>query len=113
MEAATCVIDGTEDCTENSDMLDIATSHYLRNDAQPSPSLVGRFTLQDGTPCGTSNEFFGVHVWATATLLDSSNNALATPARVDEFGDYFVPSLADAASVKLTCENAATVTAPW
>jgi len=80
------------------------------------PSIVGSFALQDGNPCGTVNEFFGVTATATATLLDSSGNKLVGPARVDEFGYYALPSIwpnafeGKAATVSLQCENAAPVT---
>lgn len=112
-ESVPCTIDGTAtDCTPDNVMLPEATSHYLRSYGQP-PALVGKFILQDGSACGTGNEFFGVHVWATATLLDASRHVLGTPARVTPFGDYFLPTLPGAASVVLSCENAAQVTIPF
>jgi hypothetical protein len=62
--------------------------------------------LQDGSPCGTSNEFFGVHSNATAALFDTSNHLLAGPVRVNEFGEFTLPNSATAASVVFRCEAA-------
>jgi hypothetical protein len=76
------------------------------------PSISGTLLLQDGSPCGTVNEFFGVTATATATLLDASANKLAGPVRLNEFGDYSFPFTATAASVLLKCENASTLTVP-
>jgi hypothetical protein len=76
------------------------------------PSISGTLLLQDGSPCGTVNEFFGVTATATATLLDASGNKLAGPVRVNEFGDYSFPFGANAASLLLKCENAPPLTVP-
>jgi hypothetical protein len=113
MESATCAVEGSsEDCTQSRVMLSEATSQYHRPSVGTS-ALVGKFTLEGGTACGTTNEFFGVHVWATATLLDASGHVLAGPVRVNEAGDYSVPTLPGATSVVLSCENAAAVSIPF
>ena len=72
-------------------MPNVATTDYLSSFPSldnTSALLGGTLTLQDGTPCGTLNEFFGVHVTGTATLLDSNGNPVGTPARMNELGDY-------------------------
>ena len=76
------------------------------------PSISGSLVLQDGTPCGTQNEFFGVHVTATATLLDSFGVKLAGPLNVNDLGDYSLPYNASAASVSVKCQGAAAVKVP-
>src|ERR1700739_4594089 len=76
------------------------------------PSISGTLLLQDGSPCGTVNEFFGVTATATATLLDASANKLAGPVRLNEFGDYSFSFAANAASVLLQCEKASPLTVP-
>jgi hypothetical protein len=85
----------------------VATTDY----AEPLQSLAkgpitGHFGLNNGDPCGTLNEFFGVESTATATLRDGSGTTLAT-VRVNEFGDYSLPFRPNAASVLLQCENTA------
>jgi len=70
------------------------------------PAINGSLMLQDGTPCGVQDEFFGVHANATATLLDASGNTLAGPVRVNSAGFYALPVIAGAASVRLQCEQA-------
>lgn len=110
--AVTCGLYGlSSDCTAGSTMLAAATSYYLVNSLY-QPLVVGTFTLQDGSPCGTNNEFFGVHVSATATLLDSLNNVIAGPLPVNEFGDFAVPSDPNGAAVSLACESAPPVKLP-
>jgi hypothetical protein len=113
-ETVTCLVGGAPlDCTPDNVMLNAATTHYLLGSANVPTPLVGTFTLSDNTtPCGTLNEFFGVHVTATATLVDSLGTALGSPVPVNEFGDYFFPSGLGAAAAKLSCENASPVIAP-
>ena len=117
-ESATCIVDGTTaDCTPSPFpvMLPDATTHYveLTGGSVTPPSLVGAFTLQDGTPCGTNNEFFGVHATATAKLEDATKRVLYGPVNVNEFGDYFLPILTGGVSAVLTCEQAPPVTIPF
>jgi hypothetical protein len=69
--------------------------------------------LADSSPCGTENEFFGVHVHATATLLDVTNKVLAGPVPLNEFGDYVLPGNAHGATVRLACEGAPVVSVPF
>jgi hypothetical protein len=77
-----------------------------------SPDVAGEVLLQDGSPCGTVNEFFGIEVVASATLLDGSGNVLAGPVRANEWGDYDLPYKNGAVSVSLKCENAPSITVP-
>jgi hypothetical protein len=75
-----------------------------------SPTNIdGEVLLQDGSPCGTVNEFFGVEVAASATLLGSSGQILAGPVRTNQWGDYDLPYKSGAASVSLNCENAPSI----
>jgi hypothetical protein len=83
----------------------VATTDYF-SFGLSVPAVSGSLMLADGTPCGTQNEFFGVHVNATATLLDAAGNSLAGPVRVNVTGFYALPAIADAASVWLQCEQA-------
>lgn len=108
-----CTVEGvSSDCTEDDIMLNTATTHYLTGSPSFSLPLVGSFFLADGSPCGTLNEFFGVHVTASAVLVDASNNPLFGPAPVNEFGDYFFPSMLGATAAVLSCEGAAPQTIP-
>jgi hypothetical protein len=90
-------------------MLPAATSDYIST-AGDSSALAGSLVLQDGSPCGTVNEFFGVRVTATATLRDAKHNTLVGPLPVNEFGDYSFPPNPNAASVLLKCESAKPMT---
>jgi len=106
-----CSVDGGltfADCGDPiaSTMLSAATSDYILNGPGISTPFSGSFTLQDGSPCGTVNEFFGVHVTATATLRDTKQQILAGPVPVDEYGDYSLPPNSNASSVLLRCEGA-------
>jgi len=65
----------------------------------------GHVTLHDGNLCGTSNEFFGVTVTATASLLNSTGTKLAGPVKVNAAGDYQLPYNKNAATVSLACES--------
>jgi hypothetical protein len=92
-------------------MPDIATSDYLSS--YPSTDndngiISGNLVLQDGSTCGTFNEFFGVHSTGTATSYDTAGNVLAGPVRLNEVGDFsLVWSYANPpASITLACEGA-------
>jgi hypothetical protein len=83
----------------------LATTDYIIGAIANGGPISGSFSFEDGSPCGTINEFFGVKVTATATLLDASDEVLAK-ALVNEFGDYSLPFDANAVTVLLRCENA-------
>lgn len=93
-------------------MPNVATTDYLGS--YPSTdnnhgAMSGNLILQDGSTCGTVNEFFGVHSTGTATLLDASGNVLSGPVRLNEQGDYSLLwdfTAATPASVSLSCEGA-------
>lgn len=112
-----CSVDGGVtflDCTGGSlsptTMLPAATSDYIFGGPFTIPfPITGTVLLQDGSPCGTFNEFFGVRVSATATLLDSTNNVLAGPQRINEFGDYALPFNPNAYAVSLQCEGSSAI----
>lgn len=113
-ESVTCVIEGvTSGCDPITNVMEnAATSYYIFGDPNFPTPLVGTFLLADkATPCGTLNEFFGVHVTASAALVNSSGAVLAGPIQVNALGDYFFPNLPGAFAAKLTCENASPVTA--
>ena len=99
-------------------MPNVATTDYLSSAPSldnTSALLAGTLTLQDGSPCGTLNEFFGVHVTGNATLLDSNGNPMATPVRMNELGDYSLVYnflLPAPASVSLSCEGAPALVVP-
>ncbi len=94
-------------------MLADATSTYLLAGTIHSAQVVGTVTLQDGSPCGTYDEFFGVHSSATATLLDAKNKALVGPVLANEFGDYALPANQNGVTVLLACEGASPVAVPY
>jgi len=112
------------DCNGNAFMVDTATPNYFPFSpgyAASTAVISGSFRLADGTPngtpngtpCGIQDEFFGVHVNATATLLDVHGTALTGPKRVDEYGDYSLPAVPGGSAVALQCEGAPVVTAPF
>jgi len=110
-----CSVDGGvtfSNCTGGAagfgmtEMLPAATSDYICLTCGLATGFSGSLVLEDGSLCGTVNEFFGVRSTATATLLDNSGNTLAGPVPLDEFGDYFLPSSPNAASVLLKCAKA-------
>jgi len=73
----------------------------------PTPPVVlqGSLRLADGNACGVSDEFFGVHVYATVTLLNASNAPVGKSALVNEFGDFSINYDPRATSALLQCEN--------
>jgi hypothetical protein len=89
-------------------MLDTATPNF--SDVAPFSlsnfTIAGTLVLGDGSPCGVQNELFGVHSFASATLLDASGTRLAGPVRVNEFGDFALPQVVGAAAISLLCESA-------
>jgi hypothetical protein len=87
---------------------EVATTDYAEPHHSGPVTISASFTLKDGSPCGTINEFFGVESTATATLLDAEGETLAR-VRVNEFGDYSLPSKNNAVSVLLECESATPV----
>ena len=99
-------------------MPNIATSDYLSSfpffDYSVSDIVSGNVALQDGSPCGTVNEFFGVHSTASATLLDASGNPMGTAVRANELGDFTLIYYYDAmpTSVSVQCEGAPAVVVP-
>jgi hypothetical protein len=118
-----CSVDGgvsSQDCTGGANappavMESTATSDYLSGFVQVQVQpITGSLKLQDGSPCGTFNEFFGVHVTGTAVLLDRGGKVVSGPVRVNEFGDYAIPIPrgADGVTVLLKCENAAITVPP-
>jgi hypothetical protein len=118
--SVTCDVYGlTFDCTPSpgpAGMEAFATTQYLSAGAGNfiSSSLVpGALTLADGSPCGMENEFFGVHVHATATLVDATSKVLVGPVPLNEFGDYALPRNQNGATVRLACEGAPVVSVPY
>jgi len=115
-----CSVDGGaafDDCTTNGptvvNMPNVATTDYVYGTPLSFPPvIVGSMALADGTPCGTLNEFFNVHVTATATLLDASEIKLAGPVNLNDLGDYALPYNVNAATVQLKCQGAAAVNVP-
>jgi hypothetical protein len=105
----TCILFGvsTTNCFPGSGepMAAYAFTEYFAIDAIGG-LIGGTVTLFDGTPCGTVNEFFGVRVTATATVLDAANKVLVGPVAANEFGDYALPFLPAGATVLLNCEGA-------
>lgn len=85
------------------------TDYFVRPRAggqDTTPVTGGRVRLADGSPCGTVNEFFGVSVTGTATLVDSRGREVAYPARLGADGAYVLPYRASAKRVVLRCEGA-------
>jgi len=74
--------------------------------------ITGRFRLADKSACGTVNEFFGVEVTATATLLNRAKVSLRGPIRLSHEGDFTFLNQADAAFVSVTCETHAPIIIP-
>ena len=113
--SANCSFFGTPfDCTNtgvatllsDDTNLPVASTDYAEPFANyPLGLLSGSLTLADGSPCGTTDEFFGVTAAATATLLNGVGKSLAR-VRVDKFGIYSLPPKLQAVSLVLRCENA-------
>jgi hypothetical protein len=118
--ATHCSVDGGAtfpDCTTNGPSIlsipAVATSDYVYGTPLSFPPVIsGSLALADGSPCGTSNEFFNVHVTATATLLDSFGVKLAGPAPLNELGDFSLPYNANAATAQLKCQGAPVLNVP-
>jgi YVTN family beta-propeller protein len=121
--SANCSVDGGltfTDCTSSQPYKgwppppppSAAATDYASGNGNKQPSISGSLALQDGSPCGAVNEFFGIQVTGTATLRDSSGGTLAGPVRLNEYGEYSLPFKAAASSVLLRCETAAPASAP-
>ena len=76
----------------------------LANDSVPV--VVGRFRLDDDSICGMKNEFFGIEITAVASLLSSNGATIAGQVRLSKDGDFSFRQLAEAASVRITCQSA-------
>jgi YVTN family beta-propeller protein len=76
------------------------------------PAISGSLALQDRSPCGVVNEFFGIQITGKATVVGNAGQTIFGPARLDEFGEYSLPYSAAASSVLLQCETAAPVSVP-
>ena len=109
-----CAVDGVTyaDCSSNgpspfpSMPSNVAVTDYVYGTPLTFPPVIsGNLVLLDGTPCGTQNEFFNVHVTPTATLLDGAGIKLFGPVPVNELGDYSLPYNASAATVLLNCQG--------
>lgn len=97
----------TGDCFTATTLTDSTTSYIIAGvNSFLNGEIVGSVQLQDGSPCGTNNEFFGVHSTATAAVVDRSNHLLAGPVHVNEFGEFTLPNPSTAASVVFRCEGA-------
>jgi hypothetical protein len=118
---AECQVPGAstfDDCTTNGPTsltipAGVATTDYVYGTPFSFPPVIsGSLVLQDGTPCGAQNEFFNVHITATATLLDIFGVKLAGPVNVNDLGDYSLPYNASAATVLLHCQGATALKVP-
>ena len=106
-----CAVNGTfANCSSNGPVtLNIPTTvtDYVYGTPFTFPAVIsGSLLLQDGSPCGTQNEFFNVHVTPTATLLDNVGRTVAGPVPVNDLGDYSLPYSSAAAFVSLKCAGA-------
>ena len=77
------------------DALSIGTDAIVARDARITTlaasrnlRLYGHVALSDGGVCGMRDEFFGIESSATVQLLQADGTALASPVRVNRFGDY-------------------------
>jgi len=100
------------DCSSNGPVTlnipaGVAVSDYVYGLSPATATISGHLNLQDGSPCGTLNEFFGVDSTATATLFDAFDIQRAPTVRVNEAGDYSLPYNSQASYVLLQCEGAA------
>lgn len=71
-------------------------------------AFVGRLVLDDGSPCGTVNEFFGKSVQGRVTVVDNNGIALSDPVPTNAWGYFAFPTDLAAASgrIKFECEGA-------
>jgi hypothetical protein len=54
--------------------------------------VTGTALLQDGSTCGTENEFFGVNSTATAELMDINGNTIpGSKVRANSWGQFSSP----------------------
>ena len=110
-----CSVDGGVnfvDCTTNGPTelnipTEAVTDYVFGTPLSFPPVISGHLSLQDGSPCGTVNEFFGVESTATATLLDAFDIQRADPVRVNQAGNFTLPYNSAATHVLLQCEGAA------
>jgi hypothetical protein len=112
-----CTVFGGLDTDVCGGQFDIANeaSQELHLGASPSrvnATVAGQVLLNDGSPCGALNEFFGVAVTASATLLDAGGAVVGGPIRVTRYGNYQQfypvggPAEPNLAAISVACEGA-------
>lgn len=70
--------------------------------------LFGHVAQVDGSPCGYQNSFFELQSAATVALQTPGGTALASPRRVNRFGDYAIDAAVPAkgpVQLKVQCEG--------
>ena len=74
-----------------------------------------KVTLEDGSPCGTTNEFFGVEATAKVEVRDGADALVAGPFRVSSYGFYeiFFPPGVSNPKMVIRCENAPPLSVPF
>lgn len=87
-----------------------AKVHEIRppGDANRNLRLFGHVALSDGSGCGYQNAFFGTKSAATVQLQLPDGSALASPVRINRYGDYFIDAavgLDDPVKLRIQCES--------
>ncbi|MBI3563543.1 MAG: hypothetical protein HY080_17700 [Gammaproteobacteria bacterium] len=94
-------------------MPDYAATTYATNDYSglpPSSSATnllfhyGKVLLEDGSTCGSVNEFFQKEITGTAELLDAAGNVIGGPVRLSSYGDFSLRYNPKTANVRISCE---------
>lgn len=96
--------------------IDEAVSNYYHAAGLNDRSdYIGHVVLEDGSPCGMYDEFFGLSSVAQATVYDVNGNVIDKTRNANIWGHYgltapIAPLVAD--HIRITCEEAAPIDIP-
>jgi hypothetical protein len=88
------------------------TDNYHSSSFSDRDDYIGRVVLQDGSPCGTLNEFFGKDITARVSVLAVDKTVLDGPHRANTWGHYGLSDQPGADSVLIECEGANEIQIP-
>ncbi len=94
-------------CNPDAVLIQSVTMYPLPVEITPERGMIsGRVTLADGTACRYVDNFFGINVHTTVSLLDNTGADVTHPVLANVFGYYLLTKApAGAFRVQATCET--------
>jgi hypothetical protein len=87
----------------------VSSAISLYRNLPSSSAITGTSTIAGNTPCGISDEFFGLTVTGTVIVLNAAGAAIGSPTSMDEYGGYAASYDPSIVSAKLQCEGGTSV----